>query len=226
MDKYPNKHISISSLQSFNNCPYSYFMRYVVGIKPQQKDKMKDGSLFQEALNAKYGGNSTDFFIDQMSPKVKEIARLLIEKANPLEDIISLDKEYILDLGFDVPVKFIPDVLTKTSIIENKFTTGYYSPKMVLKERQRIMYSLGVRKLFDFDPKVYYQLFNTVKKSVELIEAPVTLKDIDELMDWINVTMQQVYKCMSTGVWDVGSHSWCNYELTCPLGSKYKKRWN
>ena len=221
---YPASHLSISSLQSFNNCPFSFFMKYVVGIRPEQKEKAVLGTQFQEALNAKYRGEDTKPFIDKMASKSRGIATLLIMKANEFRDIVSLDQPYDVDLGFGIPMRFVPDVLTKEAIIENKFTTGYYNPKMVLTERQRIVYYVGVRKLFGFNPKVYYQLFNTSKKSVELVETPTSLKDIDELMDWIELKLKQVQKCMETGVWDIGpTHSWCDYPLACPLVAKYGK---
>lgn len=219
---YPAKHLSISSLQSFNNCPFSFMMKYVLGIKPEQKDKAVLGDLFQKGLNAKYAGGDPAPFIAEMPAKSRGIATLLMMKANTFDNIISLDEKYEVDLGFGIPLVFVPDVLTKDAIIENKFTTGYYNPKMVMTERQRIVYYVGVRKLFGFNPKVYYQLFNTAKKSVELIETPTNLGDVDELMDWIELKMKQVQKCMETGVWDIGpSHSWCDYKNTCPLMLKY-----
>lgn len=221
---YPTSHLSISSLQSFDNCPFSFFMKYVVGIKPVQKEKALLGSQFQEAINAKYKGEDPKPFVAQMAPKSRGIATLLLAKSYTFTDIISLDEPYDVDLGFGIPIRFVPDVLTKTEIVENKFTTGYYNPKMVLTERQRVMYYVGVRKLFKFNPKVYYQLFNTSKKTVELIEAPTGLNDIDELMDWIELKLGQIQRCIKTGIWDIGpSHSWCDYKNTCPLMAKYGK---
>lgn len=219
--QYPNKYLSISSLQLFGNCPFSFMMRYKLGIKPAQKEKAVVGSVFQEGLNAKYRGEDPAPVLKTMPARMRGIASLLMLKTNAFPDIISLDKPYDVDLGFEFPIKFIPDILTKTAIIENKFTTGYYNPKMVLTERQRIVYYVGVRKLFKFNPKVYYQIFNTAKKTVELIETPTDLNDIDELMDWVDLRLTQVDKCMRTGVWDVGTHSFCDYKNTCPLQDKY-----
>lgn len=219
---YPGDHLSISSLQSFDNCPFSFFMRYVCGIKPVQAEKAILGAQFQEALNAKYRGEDPAPLIAKMVPKSRGIATLLMMKANTFADIISLDQKYEVDLGFGVPIVFVPDILTKESIVENKFTTGYYNPKMVLTERQRIVYYVGVRKLFGFNPKVYYQLFNTLKKTVELIETPTGLGDIDSLMDWIELKLGQIQRCMSTGIWDIGvEHGFCDFKNTCPLGLKY-----
>lgn len=224
--QYPNKHLSISSLQSFNNCPFSFYMRYVAGIKLPQKEKMLLGTQFQNALNAKYKGGDPKVFIQEMAPKMRGVATLLMDKAYEFTDIISLDEPYEVDIGFGIPIKFVPDILTKDEIIENKFTTGYYNPKMVLTERQRIVYYLGVRKLFKFNPKVYYQIFNTSKKTVELVETPTGLKDVDELMDWIDEKLRQIDRCFKTDNWDIGTHSWCDYNNTCPLMAKYgKPKW-
>jgi hypothetical protein len=220
---YPNEHLSISSLQSFWNCPFSFHMKYICGIEPPQKDKAKDGGLFQLALNAKYRGEDPLPVIKDMDAKKRGIATLLLGQAYNFNDIISIDEPYKIDLGFGAPMMFIPDLLTRHEIVENKYTTGYYNSKMVMSERQRIVYYLGVRKLFGFDPKVKYQIFNTKNKSVELVETPTTTRDIDELMDWIENTLGMVDKCISTDNWDHGQHSWCDWPLVCPLGDRYPK---
>lgn len=218
---YPREHMSISSLQLFDNCPFSFMMRYMLDVKLPQTPKQKLGDQFQKALNLRYSGQDPTPKIQEMEPKMRGIATLLMNKSFDFDGIVSLDKEYKVDLGFDVPMMFIPDILTDSAIIENKFTTGYYNPKMVLKERQRIVYYVGVRRLFGFNPKVYYQLFNTSKKSVELIETPTDLNDIDQLMIWIEKTLRQIQRCMQTGDWTSGSnHSWCSYPISCPLQAR------
>lgn len=219
--------LSISSLNLFDNCPFSWMMKYVCHIKTKQTDKQLLGEQFQNALNAKYAGKDFAPLIKKMAPKMRGVATLLIKQAHDFEDIVSLDQKYTMDLGFEVPIVFVPDIITNDSIIENKFTTGYYNAQRVVTERQRVMYYLGFRKIFSRDTAgVYYQIFNTSKKNVQLIKTPTTTKDIDDLMGWMDTKIRQIHKCIETDSWDTGRHVFCDYPLVCPLMEKYGRQFN
>jgi hypothetical protein len=196
-------------------------MKYVVGVRPPQPPKARDGSIFQEALNAKYKGEDPTPIIAQMSPKKRGIATLLLMKANPFTDIVSLDQPYDVDLGFDVPVKIIPDLLTGVEIVENKFTSGYYNPESVKSEPQALLYYVGIKALTGSKKKVYYQLFNTVSKDVTMVEITPDSEQIDGLFDWIETQFNGIDKCMRTDIWDHGNHRQCDFPTTCPLMMAY-----
>lgn len=221
MLKYPRKYASFSSLRLFEACPFSYHMRYVAGIKAPQPPKAKLGSLFQDALNSRYSGSGDPMeHINKMPPKQRTIATPLLEKATPFENIEALDEPYDVDLGFDVPFRIVPDILTKTEIVENKYTGGYYNPASVKKEQQALLYYVGIRKLFG-DRKVYYQLFNNVEGTVTMVEIDPNGKQIDGLFDWMEVQFKGIDKCMKTDIWDTGKHRQCDFKITCPLMEKY-----
>lgn len=187
-----------------------------MGIQAPRKEKAEIGVKFQEALNEKYAGRDYKPKIAELPPDHRGMATLLIEKAYDFDNIISIDSPYEVDLGFGIPFMFVPDLLLKDGIVENKYTSGYYNEKMLHKEWQPTMYYLGVRRLFGFDPQIKYQLFNTRKKSVELIESPRTIDDIDRFMGWIEDTLTKIDRCYTTGVWQSVTHGFCDYQFTCP----------
>lgn len=219
--KYPRQYTSYSALRLFESCPFSFYMRYVAGIKSPQSPKAKLGALFQEGLNAKYSGKDPKEFIDQMPPKQRGIATLLMMKANIFQDIVSLDAPYDVDLGFDVPFRIVPDVLTKTSIIENKYSGGYYNEEMVKTERQGVIYYVGAKAIDGKARKVFYQIFNTVKKKVTLTDTTPSPEQVDSLFDWIQAQFTGIDRCLTTDVWDTGHHKSCDFPVTCPLMQTY-----
>jgi hypothetical protein len=221
MLKYPRQYTSYSALRLFESCPFSFYMRYIAGIKSPQSPKAKLGSLFQEGLNAKYVGQDPKPFIDQMPPKQRGIATLLMLKANTFQEIESLDQPYDIDLGFDIPFRMVPDVLTKSSIIENKYTSGYYNAESIKTEQQALLYYVGMKALFGGSRRVFYQLFNTVKQSVELIEIIPSDQQTDGLFDWIEKQFSGIDQCMRSDIWDTGQHKMCDFSLTCPLMAQY-----
>lgn len=218
---YPRQYTSYSALRSFESCPFSFYMRYIAGMKSPQSEKARIGALFQDGLNAKYSGQDPKEFINKMPPKQRGIATLLMMKAYTFEDILSLDQPYDVDLGFDIPFRIVPDVLTQKSIIENKYTSGYYNPESIKKEQQALLYYVGIKAVLGGARKVYYQLFNTVKKSVELVEIDPSDDQIDGLMDWIEKQFTGIDQCMRTDIWDNGTHKMCDWPLTCPLMQSY-----
>lgn len=218
---YPKEHLSVSSLNSFTNCPFSFYMKYYLGIRAPENEKLILGKQFQELLNAKYLGEDTRAKLQEIAPKSRGVASLLLGKAHDFNEIVSVDEPYKVDLGFGIPIMFVPDLLTKTKIIENKYTTGYYNANMVNGEKQATVYYVGVRKVHGFTPEVYYQIFNTKDKSCELINSPRGPKDIDILMDWIEDRLKQIEKCFLTGQWDAGTHKFCDFPIVCPLQEKY-----
>lgn len=218
---YPNEHLSISALKSFENCPWGFHARYYLGLKADEKDAVTFGKQFQDLLNAKYRRLDTEPLLEVFSKKQKGLAKLLLTKSYDFEDVISVDQPYKVDLGFGIPFMFVPDLLTKTTLVENKTTAGYYNSNMIKDEKQATVYYVGVRKEFGFTPEIKYQLFNTKDQSCQLLDSPRTGKDIDDLMDWIEATLKQIEKCYNTGRWDTGKHKFCNYKNVCELQEIY-----
>ncbi len=218
---YPKENISISGLNAFDNCPFSFWMKYVQGHKPPEKSKLIFGRQFQEVLNAKYLGQDTKPLIGLMNPKSRGLASLLLTKAQDFDDIISVDKSFVVDMGFGHPIIFVPDLITKTGIVENKTTTGYYNADMVGKERQATLYYLGVRKKYGFIPDIIYQIFNTRDKTQELVPTERSDKDIDELMDWIEGQLKKIDIMNRIGRFDFGRHKFCDFKNVCPLHEKF-----
>lgn len=221
---YPKDHMSISALNSFSNCPFSFYMSYFLGVRPKEKSKLTFGKQFQDLLNAKYRGQDTKAALSLVDAKKRGLASLLLSKAYDFDDIVSVDEHYNLDLGFGIPFEFAPDLTTKKGIVENKCTTGYYNASMVNDEKQGTVYYLGVKKMTGIkNPTLHYQIFNTITQESELVNSPRSDKDIDKLMDWLEMRLKQMERCYLTGLWDTGEHGFCNFKNVCPLQEKYGK---
>lgn len=212
-------HCSISSLQSFENCPLNFYLRYYHHIKFPDKPQMIFGSLFQELLNKKYAGESLRDALDSMNEEDRKLSTTLIRKAQDFKNIVSIDSPYVVDLGFGIPFKFVPDLVTEDDVVENKVTSGYYNQKMVASQKQGTLYHVGMLRLTGKPRGLIYQIFNKVKKDIKVIELTKNQKDIDELYAWVDKTLIKVDKCHKTGSWDIGSHAFfdCDLGKSCPI---------
>ena len=217
---YPGDSISYSALTSFENCSVCFYLHYYQGIKWPPKASMKDGLAFQEALNKKHQGEP---YLSEIQKVGKpNIALDLIKQTDahmPVGEIISLDKEYIVDIGLDLPLKFIPDVLTKDSVIEHKYTTGYYNAEMVKTQKQSTIYYIGVKKLLGFEPKIQYWLFNTKKKKLEVVNIEKTEYDAQDTLYWMKNTLDKIKECYNKKQWIVPKHGNypCDLKGACPI---------
>lgn len=222
LDYYPGEFISVSALQMFENCPICFYLRYYCGVKWPARESMELGSKFQEALNLRYAGADYKNVIDSIQGKHRETAELLIKQSSDFDQIISIDQPYIVDFGVGIPVKFIPDLLTKTTVVENKYSSGYYNEEMVKKQKQGTVYYFGVKKLFGFEPEVKYQIFNHKKKKVDVIPVAKTEDDVFDMLTWMSSTLYKIRECFHSGRWQRGEHGPYDCELgkACPI--KYK----
>jgi CRISPR/Cas system-associated exonuclease Cas4 (RecB family) len=220
LDWYPKPHTSISALQSFEYCPLSFYLRYYLGVKAPEKERVKFGRQFQEVLNAKYAGQDPELILKQMDPKNKGLAKLLLLKAEDFEgaSIMSVDEPDIVDLALGIPVKYAIDLLTDDAVIENKTTTGYYNEKMVHRQRQATLYQLATKVKYGFEPKIIYQIFNVYKKSMQLVETERNVEQAAELIDWMMRTLRRIKDCHDTGKWTTNVHSKfpCDFHYLCP----------
>jgi len=180
---------------------------------------MEAGSSFQEALNAKSVGGDYKAIIKAMKPEERKMATQLINKTSyEYDEVISVDAPHLVDFGFGIPMMIVPDLLTKTKIIENKFTTGWYSAKTVAQEKQGTIYYWGVKQKFGLDLEVVYQIFNKKKGTIELVPLKKTQADVDEMLHWIKTTLDMVKHCYDSDNWGPKSHGrWgCLLGKTCP----------
>lgn len=218
VDWFPNDYISFSAMKAYEDCPMSFYLRYYCKVKWPQNDAMILGGKFQEALNAKYDGKDPLEIINELPEgDIQTTAIGLMGRANSFPDILSIDSPYIVDFGFDIPVKFIPDLVTKDRIIENKYTGGYYNKRMALKEKQGTLYYHGMYIQSGVHRPVSYQIFNKKNGKVELVDTPKTQDDVDELYSWMNYIISNIKENYKTGMW-VGPHTKykCNLGDACP----------
>lgn len=215
---YPHRTISCSALQSFEACPVAFFLHYYYGIDFPASEKMIAGSKFQEALNAKYAGQDYGAIIETIPDKLGSTAKELIEQAYSFDDILTLDSEYIVDFGVGIPVKFIPDILLKGkdgyTVIENKFSGGYYNKDSIQKQMQGRIYYYGIYRLFNEYPLLKYQIFDNKKKTVELIELKYSDGEIAEMINWMMNILNKIKKSYESGKWVTKSHG----KFSCGLG--------
>lgn len=184
---------------------------------------MELGTKFQEALNLRYAGKDYKEVIDTIADKSKETAKLLISQSHDFDEIISIDSPYTVDFGLGIPVIFIPDLLTKKEVVENKYSSGYYNKEMVKKQKQATIYYYGVKKLLGLELPVKYQIFNHKKKTVELIELNKTDDEVFDMLAWMSSTLYKIKECYESGRWQRGEHGPydCDLGKACPI--KYKQ---
>lgn len=217
----PSQYISYSALTCFESCSYEFYVKYFLGVRFPETEAMRGGTIFQNALNAKYSGADPSPILDALPTKEQATARKLLAQATDFDDIVSIDTPYEADFGLGIPVKFIPDLLTKTKCIENKYSSGYYNATMAKKQMQGTLYYHGVYMVLGYAPEVSYQIFNKRNGKAELVKLEKTQKDVDNLITWMDELLQGIKKCYDTGDWVPKSHGRfpCSLGDACP--SKY-----
>jgi CRISPR/Cas system-associated exonuclease Cas4 (RecB family) len=215
---YPHQYISVSALNAFESCPMTFYLRYYCGVKWPQTEAMLLGTQFQEALNAVYEEKDPKDIIESIVPKHRAIAKSLIKKANSFDGIVSIDSEYIEDFGLGIPVKFIPDLLTLNddvyTVIENKYTSGYYNKNTVQTQHQGTVYYYGIKKMFNKDVKVKYQIFNHKKKTVDLIDVSKNGIEVSDMLNWMDRILYRIKLSYESDNWMVKQHA----RFRCNLG--------
>ena len=180
---------------------------------------MRLGSAFQEALNLKYSKSKDKQNLDILEPEDISAFKGLLDKAHDFKDILSVDSRYIADFGLGIPIQFIPDLLTKHEIVENKYTGGYYNEKMAREQKQGDIYWYGIRQLMGLELPVKYQIFNKKKKSVALVVLDKNIKDVTKTLSWMQIKIWQIKDCYGKNNWNTGKHGkWdCNLLKACPI---------
>ena len=182
---------------------------------------MELGDKFQKALNELYANRDYRPILETINGEGREMAEKLIKQATLFTDIVSIDSGYIVDFGVGIPVKFIPDLLLKDTVIENKYTSGYYSAKTVQTQRQGTVYYYGVKMLKNYFPKIIYQLFNNKTGKAQLVPVEKNIEDVADMLQWMLSTLGRIKKSYDTGGWS-GHHGKfdCNLGKACPI--KYR----
>ncbi len=214
---FPSPYVSYSSLNTFRQCSYSFYVKYFLKIRFPDNEKMRMGTIFQNALNLKYAGQDPNGMLGNLPEEWRKVSRELVKKAHDFDKIRTIDQPYDVDFGLGIPVRFIPDLLTENETVENKFTSGYYNKNMVRKQKQSTLYFHGVRTLFDEIP-VYYQIFNYKKGTMEFVQVEKTQRDVDDLISWMDETLQMIKRCYDSHSWITPEHTRfkCNLAEACP----------
>lgn len=216
---FPLPYIGVSILQSFESCPVCFYYRYYHNIVFPPSDKMLFGTIFQDALTAKYKGEDYKKILHKLSKSDKKKATELLNKSNDFKDILYYDEYMYADLGLGIPVRFAADMITQHEIVENKTSRGYYNAEMVKKQNQGSLYHECVKRLLGLDLPVKYQIFNIPNNTCELVVLEKTPKDTEAVIDWVKNTLQKIKTCYDTKTWTIKTHGVyaCNFGKACPI---------
>ncbi len=220
---WPLGFVGVSILQAFEACPISFYLRYYKGVEFPTNKKMAFGTIFQEALTAKYEGKEYKEILSWLDEKEEALALKLIEKSNSFKDPIYFDEYMFVDMGIGIPVRFAVDLITKHEIVETKTTGGYYNKSMAKKQMQGSLYYGCVKKLLGLDLPVKYQIFNKEKVTCELVPLKKTDKDTEKALEWARSVLFKIKTCYDTGEWIIPIHSRfpCNLKHLCPIKIKF-----
>ena len=215
---YPKEYTSISALQSFDKCPFSFYMRYFLKVRTTMPDRVEFGKDFQEILSEKYAKGNPEARLEMINPRKRGLAKLFLMKSHDFENIVRIDEMEEVDVGLEIPFKFAIDLTLEDSIIENKVTGGYYNDKRLKREVQTTLYFLATKILRGVTPKVFYQIFNTKKKSVELIRVQKTPAHVAHFYDWASGVLKRIENAYNNDKWTTDVHGPfpCDFAGICP----------
>ncbi len=197
------KTLSASAINTYNQCPYAFYLLYVIKIIQKPSIALRVGSAFHQAVELFHSTDKKpeeileiikkDFITCKEDIKEFNTVKLMIKKyfANPIEDkTIATEQRFKLDVpGLPVPLTGILDRLTLDGYIDYKTTSEDYDANKITDNPQWKIYRYAYQRLYNKIPNVTYYVIN--KKKIKRSDyKPQIIKLIANSDDEIEETEQ------------------------------------
>jgi len=207
--KLPKGYLSYSQMKTYLYDPREYYEIYILGkdIMEELKktnirkwEKIRLGSIFQEAWYNPLVNWRKLLRKDSFTSDKERIIETALKNPNLIRMPISkCENTYTTDIyGIKIVIK--PDGFDKDKklLIENKFGV-LRNQEQVDNDLQLSFYSLGIKKLFNFIPKIILQSVNDKTGQVKLIETKRDKLDLD----YVTEQIINVARGISLGHWEI-----------------------
>jgi len=204
------KHLSFSSLTTYENCPRCFFLKYKMKIW----DDTKSPSLFfgrevHDQIALYHGWEKPEWKekLDEECPdeiKYEIKPYLEIYKTTYNEKHDGVEKEFLVDfrhpdtgksLGF--PIKGIIDLIKDGYVIDHKTSSSRYTKRMAHDMKQLSIYSYAYRKLFGKKEKglklnVFLKRKTASFQSMEVMESTRDESDYADFWYWAKPLVNKI----------------------------------
>jgi ATP-dependent helicase/DNAse subunit B len=209
IDKAINRNHSVSSLELFNNCPYKYYLRYVLGMYGKNiADHLKVGIAVHEALENKVKGVEVAVITKKLKQDIKGLEGYDDKIKNFIQNYLK-DKNYLnlyevlgVEYKFETCIQgrkfvgmidlIIKDIFTDEIIVIDYKTSKKIHGEEKLKGLQTLLYAHIVHKEFGRCDKVVYDFVFLNKGTVQTVEV-----DIEKNNKTLNTKIKNIFKKMS-----------------------------
>jgi RecB family exonuclease len=205
------KHLSVTQMKMFLQCPLKYFFRYKEGIVVRPNSSLTMGRCFHKAVEALYRrkmkgeaidikdafssawaeeSTLTDFKKDENPGELKDEGIRLVEKyAEEIAPNIrpkEVEKEF--ELVFDnvaYTLKGVIDLIEEDgTIVDHKCTKRAHAQAEIDRDIQLSAYQIGYRSLYGRDPKglrLDFTIRNKTPKTLQ-VRTERSQKDLDRFL--------------------------------------------
>jgi len=227
------KTISASKMNLYDNCPYSFMLKYKLGLMQLDTKALRIGSLWHKGLEMFHDSNDSDLVLETIKNKVlidktpEELdvwgeIRLLLEFYfnNPYtKNSIALEEKFSVNLDGLPPLVGVLDRRMEDEVLDYKTTSVDYTDDGVIENNQTMMYALAGKILTGSIPLVTYYVLN--KKKVkrpgykpQIISVQLTESDLEAFESKIRGFHDNVLNDRFDAV--AGKYCfWCPFKKQC-----------
>ena len=175
------KHLSVSSIQSYERCPYQWKQKYVNHRRIDMPAPVVFGGIFARTMEALHLGRDAEVYLVKafaeeserfrnkgltLAPDVEYAMQLLhiYQKLPPYQGKPEQSFTLRLPPEFRVPVPLVGylDLMTAGGVIEMKTSRARWTQQRADTEYQAALYAHAFRMMHDREPsEVRYLVFNT-----------------------------------------------------------------
>lgn len=208
IEKAKNRKHSVSSLELFNNCPYKYYLRYILGnYSKENPEHLTVGVAVHTALEEKVKGVP----ISQITKKLKKEIGEFSDYEDKVKKFIKtylMDKNYLdtyevlgVEYKFDIEIQGrnftgMIDLILKNILTDEIIVLDYKTSKKVhsedkLKGLQTLIYAHVVDIQFGKCDKVVYDFVFLEKDTKQTVDI-----DMKKINKSLNLKIKNIFKKM------------------------------
>lgn len=194
------KHLSFSSFSLYRECPYKFYRKYILGVRPTYEEPFfKIGKGFHKGMETLYKYKNLDRAIQDFLKYMGDDREIM---QTQISNLIESMKDYYktvfpkyseINRGNEIRIEMrLPDIpLPIVGYIDNIFTNGFIDYKTtsytqadsMYKKRQMYIYSLWFYfKYKQIPTNVQVHWFNKFKPKYGQVKVEVSMDDVMMVM--------------------------------------------
>lgn len=203
---------SFSRLSSYEQCPHSFYRKYILGERGGDNDWALSNTVAHDALELSMKGEidyefAAQYFLDNTkhctfdtmkqgyaATHISAITDFFSDWKGPKGEVIGIEREFLIDIGGEKLRGYIDaEVKNEEGITlvdwKGSAISGFQGKKLKEKARQLQLYSISAEEHWGEKPKKAYFYMLKYKKAIGVSLAE---KDVQEARDWMLRTIEKI----------------------------------